>query len=107
MSEPQVFYGKSYWAKIYIAGSIEQIEQVCREFVQQGLCVNVKRNKYIYKYGEETGAEIELIQYPKYPADEQDILEKAAELAEILLDRLCAGSYTIMDKEKVLTYDRR
>jgi hypothetical protein len=97
----------SYWVKIYVAGPVNEIEQVCREYVTKGLCVNIKENKYIYKYGEETGVEIELINYPKYPEGPGFIWHDACELASKIMERICCGSYTVMDKEKVVTYDRR
>lgn len=97
----------SYWVRIYIAGDLAVIEYTCRAYVTQGLCVNVTPNKYIYKYGEETGAIIELIQYPKYPDKSEMIWAQAECLANSLLDKLHAGSYTIMDSSEVYTFDRR
>ena len=44
---------------------------------QVGLCVNVQPNKYIYTGGEETGAVVELINYPKFPEDKDEIRSKA------------------------------
>ena len=101
------FDGESYWVKIYIAGPVHEIEQVCREHVLKGGCINIKQNKYIYTHGEETGVEIEFINYPKYPAGPSVIWEDAKELAHKIMNTIHAGSYTVMDRKEVYTFDRR
>jgi hypothetical protein len=103
----KTYESESYWVKIYIAGDMSQIEQACREYVTKGLCVNIKANKYIYTYGEETGAEIELINYPKYPKGPAIIWEDALNLAHMIMNKIYAGSYTVMDRKEVYTFDRR
>lgn len=103
----QTFEGKTYWCKIYTAGPVEFIEQCCRETVMSGLCVNIKENKYIYKMGEETGVEIEFINYPKYPDTPESIWDKAVTLGQTIMERTYQGSYTVMDANRVVTYDRR
>lgn len=103
----ETYKAHTYWVKIYIAGPVHEIEQVCREFVLTGLCVSIKENKYIYTYGEEIGTEIELIRYPKYPKDESEILELAKELANKIMNKIKCGSFTLMDSNEAITYDRR
>lgn len=94
----------TFWAKIFIAGPVDQIEQVCREYVLTGLCVNIKQNKYIYTHGEETGVEIELINYPKYPAEFEMIEAKAFGLAKSIMNKICCGSFTIMTPATTTSY---
>lgn len=101
------YSGDSYWVKIYIAGPLHEIEQICRKYVLTGNCVNIKENKYIYTHGEETGVEIELINYPKYPQGPIQIWNDARNLAHIIMEEICAGSYTVMDRKEVYTFDRR
>lgn len=100
---------KTFWAKIYIAGPIAQIEQVCREFVMKGSCVTVTPTNYIYTMGEESGAEIGLIHYPrfvkKFPRIQ--LIEEAEELGFKLLEECCQGSFTIMTPETTYFYSRR
>jgi len=103
----KIYQSGSYSVKIYIAGAMNIIEQACREHVVKGLCVNIKPNKYIYTYGEETGAEIELINYPKYPKSNEEIWVEAVCLGNKLMSALFCGSFTVMDGEKAITYDRR
>ena len=86
------------WAKIYIAGNIEIIEQTCREWCMKGACVTVTPTNYIYTMGEEPGAEIGLINYPRFPIDfpQAQITNQAVELGELIMEKACQGSFTIV-----------
>lgn len=103
----KTFTDKSYWVKLYVGGPLTFIEQCCREHVLSGLCVTIKENKYIYTMGEETGVEIEFINYPKYPDSPESIWDSAMTLGQTIVERCHQGSFTIMDPDKVFTYDRR
>ena len=105
--EGREYIEKTYWVRIYISGPLEMIEQCCREFVLDGLCVTVTPTKYIFTHGEETGVVVELINYPVYPTMDNDIWRTATELADFLLDNTHQGSYTVMDPTKTYTFDRR
>lgn len=100
---------KTYWAKIFIAGPLDQIEQICREFVlKQSLCVTVTPTKYIYVGGEETGVEIGLINYPRFPhEDGYEITDIAKELAHKIMEETHQGSYTVMSPNNTYYYSRR
>ena len=101
---------QSYWVRIYISGPIDMIKQVCREYVLCGLCVTITPTTYIFSHGEEEGAMIELIRYPKYPdspGDESDCWDVMCELAEFICDNIHQGSYTVMDPDQAITFDRR
>jgi|TARA_R110000851_G_scaffold230898_10_gene383784 hypothetical protein len=97
----------TYWAKIYISGQIVHIENAVREYCLSGLCVTVTPTNYIYAQGEESGAEIGLINYPRFPATNAEIDLKAQNLAELLMERCHQGSYTIMTPTKTTFYSRR
>ena len=98
----------SYWARIYIAGPISEIEQVCREFVLEvGLCVTVTPTKYIYTGGEETGVIVELINYPRFPSTPDEVNNKALTLADKIMVQTCQGSYTIVTPDETVYYSRR
>lgn len=98
---------QSYWVRIYVSGPIPMIEQCCREFVLEGLCVTVTPTNYIFTHGEQTGAIIEIINYPVYPSSPEEQWDKAIDLANFILDNTHQGSYTVMDAENVITFDRR
>ena len=86
----------TYRAQIFIAGNIDQAKQVCREFCMSGLCVTVTPTTFIYTGGEEAGIVVGLINYPRFPADPTDILEKAEQLANLLRAKLCQHSFSIV-----------
>lgn len=72
----------SFWARIYISGPDDVIEQVCRkECKRKGLCVTVTPTKFIYTGGEETGVEVGLINYAKFPEEDAVIRARARDLA--------------------------
>lgn len=62
------------------------IEGICQNYCDKiGLCVTVTPTKYIYTNGNEHGAAIGLINYPRFPDNPENIRTKALELAEQLL----------------------
>lgn len=98
----------SFEVKIHIAGNYNRIEQVCSDFVTEvGQCVNVKPTNYIYTYGEQSGAEIGLISYPRFPSNLEDIRRLAVILCERLLDECNQESATIIDNEQAIYISRK
>ena len=88
----------TYWVRIYMAGSIEQIKQICRrECKKDPLCVTVMPTEFIYDGGEEQGVVVELINYPKFPQSPEDINKRARELATILRDEAYQDSVLTMN----------
>ena len=96
---------KTFTAEIYVGAydnekdftrPIAEIKEVCQFFVQdEGLCVNVRETWYAYgdgdgEGGNEPGAVVELIHYPRFPRNqpEESITAQALNLAEILMDRM-------------------
>lgn len=93
---------------IFIAGDIEQAKQVCREYCfDVGLCVTVEPVAYIYTGGEEAGVRVGLINYPRFPSGEAELLEKAGKLADLLMIRLCQHSYSIAGPNETVWVSRR
>lgn len=93
---------KTYTAIIFIAGDYLQAKQVCREFCRRGLCVTIEPTCYIYTGGEESGVRVGLINYPRFPSDEATIIKTALELAELLRQKLCQQSYSIVTPTKTI-----
>lgn len=100
--------GQTYWTKIYISGSIHDIEHICRRFCgEESLCVTVSPTRFIYRGGEEIGAEIGLINYPKYSAQDDVVLDKTKKLAEVLLNETFQDSVLIMTPRSTYHYTKR
>lgn len=97
----------TFWAKIYIAGPKHKAEDVCRQWAERGACVNVYETNYIYKYGEQTGVVVEIINYPRFPKTPSEITLLALELGFKLLDAMNQGSFTLQTTENTKYYDRR
>lgn len=99
---------ETWWVRIYISGPLAVAEQVCREeCLREGLCVTVEPTRFIYTGGEETGVVVGLINYPRFPADAQAITDKAKDLAEKLLARMCQHSVLIMTPDETTWITKR
>lgn len=93
---------------IFIAGDLAQAKQLCREFCMlEGACVTVEAVDYIYTGGEEAGVRVGLINYPRFPSNAEELFAKAGRLADLLMDRLCQHSYSIVGPESTDWYSRR
>lgn len=77
----------TFWARIYISGPLNVIEQVCRDFFMNDTecCATVDPTKFIYTGGEQTGAVIQLINYPRFPSTPAVVQATAERLAKKLL----------------------
>ena len=83
--------------KIYIAGDKQLAKQVLQKYVMKGLCVSISDEEYIYTLGNEAGIVVNLINYPRFPKTEEELLAQGLELAKHLLMELYQGSCTVVD----------
>jgi len=98
----------TWWVKIYISGALSVIEQACRKFcLEEGLCVTVEPTKFIYTGGEEIGAVIGLVNYPRFPCDRDVIDETAQRLATDILDSTAQQSVLIMNPDQTAWWSKR
>ena len=74
---------------------IQHVRRICHSLCDEiGLCVTVTPTEFIYTSGledaegGEPGAAIGLINYPRFPSDEQEIRATAIRLASMLLREL-------------------
>lgn len=73
-----------------MGGDIAQAKQWLRRYCyEHGACVTVRETTFIYTGGEEAGVEIGLVNYPRFPSTRSALLERARELAEGLVIKLC------------------
>lgn len=93
---------------IFIAGDLAQAKQVCREFCNDiSLCVTIEPTSFIYKGGQEEGVRIGLMNYPKYPSSVGGLHQLAHRLADLLRQRLCQCSYSVVGPDKTCWDDTR
>lgn len=87
----------TYRVQIYLSGPLDIIEQTCRRFcLRHGLCVTVDPTRFIYTGGEETGAVVGLLNYPRFPTTSSEIDAVAHELARDLLGATAQHSVLIV-----------
>lgn len=92
----EVKYASQFWARIYIAGDLEQAKQLCREYcLEVGACITVEPVSYIYTGGEEAGVVVGFIDYARFPKSPEQIKAQADDLAHRLMMRMCQHSYSI------------
>lgn len=85
-----------------IAGDYKEIVNACQRYCERGLCVSVFPCHYAYKFGQEEGAEVRLINYPRFPKHPETIEEQALDLAE-----LSQGSCSIVSANRTWWKTRR
>lgn len=88
----------THWVRIYLSGPLPVIEQTCRDYCYAvGLCVTVDATLFIYTGGEERGAVVGLVNYPRFPTTGQQLWAKARDLAELLVMATHQRSALIVD----------
>lgn len=101
-------FENTYRVDIYLAGDLTIIHQECRKYCKEvGLCVTVEPTLFIYTGGEEYGARIGLINYPRFPDTQENIFKKAVELAHKCREATYQHSYLVMDNEKTVYHSTR
>ena len=98
---------KTIWYRIFMAGDTATAMQVCRKYCRVGLCVTVEAADYIYTGGAEAGFIVGLINYPRFPSDDDTIKSHAFALARELANECCQHSFTVMNADDTWWYSSR
>jgi hypothetical protein len=76
----------TYAVRLYLSGPIEVAKQIIRQdALEAGLCVTIEPTTYIYTGGEEQGYVVGLLNSPRFPWTEEQVLARAQALASKLL----------------------
>jgi len=103
-----VIIEKTFWARIYMAGDYSFAKNICKEYtMEEGLCVNMYPVDYIYTAGEESGFCVELINYPAYPVEKEEVYFKACDLGKKLIEGCFQSSFTIVMPDETVFVSRR
>lgn len=98
----------TFTADIYLAGDLAVIEQRCREFcLRVGLCVTVSPTRFVYTGGQEDGARVGLVNYPRFPKGADEVSELAKLLALELIDAACQHSALVVRPDQTVWVSRR
>jgi hypothetical protein len=100
-------FTEAHSVSIYIAGDILMIRHYCREFCMEGLCVTVTPTDFVFTGGMETGAQIGLVNYPRFPSTTEHIDATAENLTRFLIERLHQHSALIDGPEGTTWLTRR
>ena len=88
----------SYHISIYCTGEkvalYAAIQSVCDSI---GLCVSIFPCDYLFTGGMESGYEIRLINYPRFPSTKEAIKAKAMQVVEAIFTVNPKGSLTMVD----------
>lgn len=95
------------FADIYIASPYEETLMFLRRYCESGFCVNVSRCDYVYKFGMESGVKIGLINYPRFPTEQENLTKLALEIGLGLAEHTGQGSFTITTPNCSKFYSRR
>lgn len=87
---------QAFKVEIFVAGSYHEALRTCRHFcMNKGLCVNVQETYYVYTGAEEPGVKVTLVNYPRFPTPQRDLLAMARVLGQKLAEDLCQWSFLI------------
>lgn len=97
----------TFKATIYMAGDIQTVKNECRKFCyEHGLCVTIKPCDFVYTGGAESGVEVGLINYPRFPVDRLSIRKRAHSLAIHLIEKCSQHTATVVDDEETSWFTR-
>jgi hypothetical protein len=93
---------------IYIAGDYDTAKKITQEYCDKnGMCVTVTPTVYVYTGGQEDGVIVGLINYPRFPKYNSELLKIAEAIAEELRIGLGQQSYSIDTPKETLWYSHR
>lgn len=83
---------------IHMAGDIEDAKRALRRAVyEEGLCVTVAPETFIYTGGEEAGFSVGLVNYPCFPTTLTRLRRRALDLARLLIRECCQRTALVVD----------
>lgn len=97
----------SFTVRIHLAGPIDVAKQYLRKYCLRGFCVSIQESHYVYTGGEESGYVVNLENYPRFPASQDQITETALNLCEELISETHQSSGMVVTPEKSYFISRR
>lgn len=105
-----VFYNKvcdSFYATIHMAGPADLAKHLIQKWALKGACVQVTECDYIYTGGRESGFTARFINYPRFPKENQKVLDDAIELGKLLVTELAQTSFSVETPDKTYMFSTR
>lgn len=98
----------SFNVDIHMAGDVNAAALIIQRYAaENGLCVTLMPQSFIYTGGREDGFRVGFINYPRFPKEPGDIVARAVDLARNLLTGLGQHSYSITTPDQTIWYSRR
>lgn len=99
----KILIENTYTAEICCAGNYELAKETCQNYCDLiGLCVTIEKCEYIYTGGNENGIKIRLVNYPRFPKENEEIIKLAMQLALLLIKKLDQQTALIITPEKTI-----
>lgn len=80
----------------------KEVQAIVDEIVNEGYCLSITKTEFRYLNGFEPGIIIGLIKYPRFPKTNEEILEKAIEIAKIFKEKFQQERITITAPDKTI-----
>ncbi len=93
----------TYIVLVHMAGDINHAKQLLRKMVyppNEGLCVTIRAETFIYTGGEEEGFVLGFVNYPRFRKSPEEIWSCARSIADQLVRELCQWSALIVANNK-------
>ncbi|RKZ80718.1 MAG: hypothetical protein DRQ35_01725 [Gammaproteobacteria bacterium] len=98
----------TYRIAIHMAGDFATAKSLCKKFAWDSpTCVTVKPQTFIYTGGLEEGVEIGLVNYPRFPKTEDQLVGIAKRLTEMLIEEMHETSALIVTDQQTFWLSRR
>src|ERR1035437_155568 len=89
-----------------VVHSTEELKSLLQKYVdERGLCVTIMPCDFVYTKGSEPGAAIGLINYPRFPATEDEIKTKTKDLAIELMLAFRQFRVSIVFSDEIILLD--
>jgi hypothetical protein len=96
----QIWVGLREW-HTDIIHTIDDVRSICDKYVNEiGDCVTITPTEYRYVYGHEPGVIVGYINYPRFPRSEEEITNRALNLAERLRKGLNQEKVSVTTPDK-------
>lgn len=99
----------SFNVDIHMAGDLAAAALIVQRYaVDNGMCVTIVPQTFIYTGGREEGFKVGFIHYPRFPRVEPaEIYEEAKQLAAYLMHQLGQHSYSVVGPTETYWFSRR
>jgi hypothetical protein len=98
----------TYQVTLHLAGDYQTAKSsLRRQTFEEGLCVTLEEEEFVYTAGAEVGVKVGLVQYPRFVKPVEEIRQRAEKVLLLLMDDLCQNSGLMVTPEETVWFTRR